>query len=255
MPKFAANLTLLFPELPFLDRFGAARKAGFDAVECQFPYAFPAAAIAAELEKHALKMVLHNLPAGDWAAGDRGLACDRSRRAEFEDSVALAIEYAQALGVDRMHCLAGIALPPAHETYIDSLRFAARALQAENMQLLIEPINTFDIPGYFLSSSAQAADVIAECGAPNLFMQYDIYHMQRMEGDLAATIARHLPLIRHMQLADAPGRHEPGTGSIDFPALLATIDALAYTGWIGCEYVPKGDTVAGLAWRQALLPG
>jgi hydroxypyruvate isomerase len=255
MPKFAANLTLMFPELPFLDRFGAARKAGFDAVECQFPYAFPAAAIAGELERHALKMVLHNLPAGDWAAGDRGLACDRSRRAEFEDSVALAIEYARTLGVDSMHCLAGIAPPSAHETYADNLRFAARALQAENMQLLIEPINTFDIPGYFLSSSRQAADVIAECGAPNLFMQYDIYHMQRMEGELAATIARHLPLICHMQLADTPGRHEPGTGNIDFPALFATIDALGYTGWIGCEYVPKGDTVAGLAWRQALLPG
>jgi hydroxypyruvate isomerase len=255
MPKLAANLTLLFPDLPFLDRFGAARQAGFDAVECQFPYAFPVDAIAEQLDRHGQRMVLHNLPAGDWAGGDRGLACDPARRTEFEDSVALAIDYARVLGVERLHCLAGVAPPSAHATYVDNLRFAARALQAESMQLLIEPINTFDIPGYFLTGTAQAAAIIAACGVPNLRMQYDIYHMQRMEGDLAATIARYLPLIAHMQLADAPGRHEPGSGNIDFPVLFAAIDALGYAGWIGCEYVPQSDTAAGLAWRTRLLPG
>ena len=257
MPKFAANLSLMFTELDFLDRFDAARANGFEAVEFLFPYAYPAEAIARKLAGAKLQLVLHNLPAGNWEAGERGLACDPARVAEFQHGVALALDYAGALGVHQLHCLAGI-VPPgvpselAHATYIANLRHAATRLAEHGMRLLIEPINTYDIPGYFLSGSAQAAAVIAECGAENIFLQYDIYHMQRMEGELASTIRARLPLIRHIQLADAPGRHEPGTGEIDFPPLFALLDELGYAGWIGCEYHPLGDTVEGLAWRNRL---
>jgi hydroxypyruvate isomerase len=257
MPKFAANLSLMFTERDFLDRFGAARAAGFEAVEFLFPYAWPAAVIADRLAANRLTLVLHNLPAGDWAAGQRGMACDPARIAEFHDSVDLALAYANVLKVRQLHCLAGL-LPPgvtpetAHATYVDNLRYAAARLREHGLNLLIEPINTFDMPGYFLTGSAQAAAIIAECGADNLYLQYDMYHMQRMEGDLAAGIARHLPLIGHMQLADVPGRHEPGTGGIDYRALFALIDALGYDGWIGCEYHPLGDTAAGLGWLSTL---
>lgn len=257
MPRFAANLSLLFNELPFLDRFAAARAANFDAVEFLFPYAFEPEQITQRLRRYDLALVLHNLPPGDWAAGERGMACDPRRVDEFRDSVALAIEYAQELGVRQLHALAGI-VPPrvpherAHATYVDNLRFAARELDKHGLALLIEPINNRDMPGYFLTGSAQAADIIAEAGAPNLFMQYDIYHMQRMEGDLDETIRKHIGLIRHIQLADVPGRHEPGTGEINFPFLFRLLDELGYDGWIGCEYIPAGDTVAGLGWRQEL---
>ena len=255
MPKFAANLTLMFTEAPFLERFALARRHGFEAVEFLFPYAFAAADIAQQLARHRLQLVLHNLPAGDWAAGDRGIACDPLRVDEFRAGVALALDYALALGAPQLHCLAGIVPPGADRAaigalYLDNLRYAAAQLAPHGLRLLIEPINTFDMPGYFLTGTAQAAAVIAEAGAPNLFLQYDIYHMQRMEGELAATIAARLPLIAHMQLADAPGRHEPGSGAIDFRTLFAQIDALGYEGWIGCEYIPLGDTAAGLGWRE-----
>ena len=254
MPKFAANLTLMFTEAPFMERFALARRHGFEAVEFLFPYAFAAADIAQQLARHRLQLVLHNLPAGDWAAGERGIACDPQRVDEFRAGVALALEYALALGAPQLHCLAGIVPPDADRAaigalYLDNLRYAAAQLAPHGLRLLIEPINTFDMPGYFLTGTAQAAAVIAEAGAPNLFLQYDIYHMQRMEGELAATIAARLPLIAHMQLADAPGRHEPGSGAIDFRTLFAQIDALGYEGWIGCEYIPLGDTAAGLGWR------
>ena len=257
MPKFAANLSLMFTELDFLDRFAAARANGFEAVEFLFPYDDPVAEIAARLESNQLQLVLHNLPPGDWAAGERGMACDPARVAEFHESVALALDYAVALKVRQLHCLAGLLAPgvaPDHArvTYIDNLRFAAARLAEHGINLLIEPINTFDMPGYFLTGSAQAAGIIAQCKADNIFLQYDMYHMQRMEGDLAAGIRQHLPLIRHMQLADVPGRHEPGTGQIDFRALFTLIDELGYAGWIGCEYRPLGATVAGLGWRSAL---
>ncbi|MFB9242003.1 hydroxypyruvate isomerase [Massilia antarctica] len=257
MPKFCANLSMMFTEAAFLDRFGAARANGFDGVEFLFPYAFEADQIAERLARHELQLVLHNLPAGDWDAGERGLACDPRRIGQFQDSVALALDYAVALGVGRLHCLAG-KLPPdvapalAHDTYVANLRFAAARLAAHGIDLLIEPINTVDMPGYFLTGSAQAAAVIAECGAANLFMQYDIYHMQRMEGELAATLRARLPLIRHIQAADNPGRHEPGTGEINYRYLFALLDELGYDGWVGCEYHPRGDTVAGLVWRSAL---
>ncbi|RSZ57420.1 hydroxypyruvate isomerase [Massilia atriviolacea] len=255
MPRFCANLSLMFTEAPFLDRFAAARASGFDGVEFLFPYAFDAGQIGERLARQHLQPVLHNLPAGDWHAGERGLACDPRRSGEFQDSVALALDYASALGVRRLHCLAGI-VPPAiareraHETYIGNLRFAAAALAPHGIDLLIEPINTYDMPGYFLTGSAQAAAVIAECAAPNLFMQYDIYHMQRMEGELANTIRARLPLIRHMQAADNPGRHEPGTGEINYRYLFALLDELGYDGWVGCEYHPRAGTMAGLDWRS-----
>ena len=247
----------MFTEVDFLDRFAAARANGFEAVECLFPYAWPAAAIAEQLERNRLMLVLHNLPPGNWAAGERGMACDPARVSEFRDSVALALAYAPVLGVRRLHCLAGL-LPAgvtreqAHATYVGNLRFAAARLQEHGIDLLIEPINTFDMPGYFLTGSAQAASIIAECGADNLYLQYDMYHMQRMEGELAAGIARHMPIIGHMQLADVPGRHEPGTGDIGYPALFTLIDELGYAGWIGCEYHPLGETAAGLEWLSAL---
>jgi hydroxypyruvate isomerase len=260
MPRFAANLSTLFNELNFLDRFAAARAAGFDAVEFLFPYAFEPEQITQRLHRYQLQLVLHNLPAGDWLAGERGIACDPRRIGEFQDSVELAIDYAEDLGVKQLHCMAG-KIPPkvprqrARTVYINNLRFAARECRKRGLNLLIEPINDRDIPNYFLTGSAQAAAIIAECGADNLFLQYDIYHMQRMEGELADTIRAHLPLIRHMQLADVPGRHEPGTGEINFPYLFRLLDELGYDGWIGCEYTPRADTVEGLRWREELLAG
>jgi hydroxypyruvate isomerase len=257
MPKFAANLSLMFGELSFLDRFAAARANGFNAVEFLFPYGFEAEQIVPRLARYQLQLVLHNFPAGDWAAGDRGMACDPRRVGEFQDSVALALDYAEELGVKQLHCLAG-KVPPnvpherARNTYIKNLQFAAAQLKEHGLRLLIEPINTYDIPGYFLTGTRQAVDIIAESGADNLFLQYDIYHMQRMEGELANTIRKHLPLIGHMQLADNPGRHEPGTGEINYRYLFALLDEIGYDGWVGCEYIPRTDTVAGLAWRDQL---
>jgi len=257
MPKFAANLSLMFQEVSFLHRFAAARDAGFDAVEFQFPYAHAAEEIAERLQRARLQPVLHNLPAGNWEAGERGLACDPARVGQFQDSVALALDYAAVLGVRQLHCLAGLRRPGvsparARATYITNLRFAAAALKEHGLDLLIEPINTFDVPGYFLTGTAQAAAIIAECGADNLFLQYDVYHMQRMEGELANTLRARLPLIRHVQVADSPGRHEPGTGEINYRYLFDLLDQLAYDGWVGCEYLPQGDTLAGLGWRTDL---
>lgn len=256
MPKFAANLTLLFNEHAFLDRFAAAAEAGFKGVEYLFPYAWPAAQLAEALQANALVQVLHNLPPGDWDAGERGIACHPDRVGEFQDGVGRGIDYALALGCPQLNCLAGIrpeGVDPerALATFIDNLRFAAGALDAAGLRLLIEPINSFDIPGFFLTRTEQAAQIVAAVGAENLFIQYDIYHAQRMEGELANTLSRYLPMIGHMQLADTPGRHEPGTGEINFPFLFRHIDALGYTGWIGCEYKPLADTVSGLSWRPA----
>jgi hydroxypyruvate isomerase len=256
MPKFAANLSMMFGEISFLDRFGAARAADFDAVEFLFPYAFEPEQIAKRLARHQLHLVQFNLPAGDWAAGERGIACDPRRIAEFQDSVTLALDYADDLGVRQLHCMAG-KIPPnvprerAHQVYTANLAFAAEACRAQGLRLLIEPINTYDMPGYFLSGSSQALAIIDEVGADNLFLQYDIYHMQRMEGELANTIRANLARIGHIQLADNPGRHQPGTGEIDYPFLFGLLDEIGYPGWIGCEYVPSGDTGASLAWRDA----
>ena len=254
MPRFAANLSLLFSEHDFPARIGAAARAGFAAVECQFPYAWPAAQLADALHAAGVPMVLHNLPAGDWAAGERGIACHPARVGEFRDGVGRAIDTARQLGCPQLNCLAGV--PPAGAdaarvatTLVDNLRFAADALAAAGLRLLVEPINTFDIPGFYLSRSDQALAIIDAVGADNVFLQFDLYHAQRMEGELAGTLSRQLPRIGHIQLADTPGRHEPGTGEINFPFLFAHLDALGYAGWVGCEYVPATTTEAGLGWR------
>ena len=257
MPRFAANLSMLFTELPFLARFEAAAKAGFTAVECQFPYAFSVEAISQQLQQHSLQMVLHNLPAGDGNAGERGIACHPDRVDEFRAGVAEAIRYAQGLDVAQLNCLAGKA--PAgvqqdllHQTLIANLQYAASALKAVGKRLLIEPINTFDIPGFYIHRTAQAIAILDQVGADNAFVQYDMYHAQRMEGELAATLQKNLPRIGHIQLADNPGRNEPGTGEINFAFLFAHLDRLNYDGWIGCEYNPATTTQAGLGWLQEL---
>ena len=253
MPKFAANLTMLFNEVDFLDRFAAAREAGFTGVEYLFPYAYDKAALADRLSTHGLTQVLHNLPAGDWGAGERGIAVLPDRVEEFRAGVDTAIDYAKTLGCGQINCLAGIALEGVdrgelRRTFVENLKFAADRLGAEGIRLLIEPINTRDIPGFFLNRTDQAKAILDEVGSPNLFIQYDIYHMQIMEGDLAPTIAANLDRIAHIQLADNPGRHEPGTGEINYPFLFDHLDSIGYSGWIGCEYKPAATTTEGLGW-------
>jgi hydroxypyruvate isomerase len=255
MPKFAANLTMLFNEVPFLDRFAAAAEAGFEAVEFLFPYAYTVADLRQRLNDNKLKLVLHNLPAGNWDAGERGIACLPSRAAEFRDGVPRAIEYAKALKVPQLNCLVGmptadVSREEARATIVENLRFAAPALKKEGIRLLVEPCNSFDIPGFALNKSSEGLDVIREVGSDNLFLQYDIYHMQRMEGELAATIKKNLASIAHIQLADNPGRNEPGTGEINYPFLFAYLDSLGYDGWIGCEYTPRAGTREGLGWLK-----
>ncbi|MFC5428188.1 hydroxypyruvate isomerase [Paraburkholderia denitrificans] len=255
MPKFAANLTMLFNEVPFLDRFAAAADAGFDAVEFLFPYPYKASELAECLEAHKLKLVLHNLPAGNWEAGERGIACLPARKGEFQEGVGRAIEYARALKVRQLNCLVGIpaadvSRDTALATIVDNLTFAAAALKREGLRLLVEPCNSYDIPGFALNRSAEALDVIAKTGSDNVFLQYDIYHMQRMEGELAATIKKHFAKIAHIQLADNPGRNEPGTGEINYPFLFDLLDTLGYDGHIGCEYKPLTTTADGLGWLR-----
>jgi len=257
MPRFAANLTMLFTEQPFLDRFEHAAQAGFKAVEFLFPYAFEAEDIRRKLDEHGLSLVLHNLPAGNWDGGERGIACHPDRVDEFRAGVATAIEYGKALGVPQLNCLAGKA--PAgidaavlRSTFVANLRFAAAELEKAGLRLLIEPINNYDIPGFWLNDTALAISVLDEVGAANAFVQYDIYHAQRYEGELAATMTKYLARIGHIQLADNPGRNEPGTGEINYAFLFKHLDRIGYTGWIGCEYKPATTTEAGLGWRQAL---
>jgi len=252
--KLAANLSMLFTEHSFLDRFGAAAQAGFEGVEFLFPYAFEAKQIADQLQEHRLQLVLHNLPAGHFDAGERGIACHPDRVDEFRDGVEQAIHYAEALGVTQLNCLVGIRPVNVDEatvrtTLVDNLRFAADALEKRSIRLLIEPINTFDVPGFWLTRTQQAVDLIRDTGSNNIFLQYDIYHMQRMEGELAATIRNNLGLIKHVQIADNPGRFEPGTGEIDYRFLLRHLDDISYDGWIGCEYKPRAGTLEGLGWR------
>jgi hydroxypyruvate isomerase len=257
MPRFAANLTMLFTEVPFLERFERAARAGFGAVEFLFPYGWPAAEIRQRLQAHRLQLVLHNLPAGDWEAGERGIACHPDRVEEFRAGVAQAIAYARELGVPQLNCLAG-KVPPGvdaatvHRTLVENLRYAASELKAAGLRLLVEPINTFDIPGFAVNRTDQALALLDEVGADNAFVQYDVYHAQRTEGELAATLQKHLGRIGHIQVADNPGRNEPGTGEIHYPFLFAHIDRIGYRGWIGCEYKPAAGTEAGLGWRQRL---
>ena len=258
MPKFSANLSMLFTDLPFLDRFAAAAEAGFQAVEFLFPYDFGKQDIANRLTARKLTLVLHNLPAGDWAAGERGIACHPNRVAEFRAGVPRAIEYAKALGCPRLNCLAGI-LPAsvsyndACETLLGNLRFAAPLLEEAGIQLLLEPVNTRDVPGFLISRTRQALDIIDAAAVTNLKLQYDIYHAQVMEGDLARTIETEFSRIGHIQLADNPGRNEPGTGEINYPFLFNLLDRLGYDGWIGCEYKPRTTTAEGLGWLRSAI--
>ena len=256
MVQFAANLSMMFNEVDFLDRFEAAAGAGFKGIEYLFPYDFEAKEIAGKLNSSGLKQVLFNTPAGDWDAGERGLACIPSRIEEFRDGVARAIDYAKVLECDQLHCMAGLTpegveAAELRSTYVENLRFASAEMERAGIRCLMEMINTRDIPGFYLNMSAQAEQIMEEVGSSNLFIQYDIYHMQIMEGDLAPTMERLLPKIAHMQLADTPGRNEPGTGEINYPFIFAHLDAIGYKGWIGCEYKPTTTTGAGLGWMKA----
>ena len=257
MLRFSANLSLLYGEHDFLERFAAARADGFAAVEFHFPYACDRMALVKTLRREALEAVLFNLPPGDWAAGERGIACHPQRVQEFQDGIGLAIDYARALGCPRLNCLAGLRQPGAsearmRETLIENLRFAAFTLRHAGIELLMESINSRDMPGFFVNTTRQALEIIDAVGNDNLRLQYDIYHAQVMEGDLAHTLEKNLARIGHIQLADNPGRHEPGTGEINFPFLLRHLDRLGYAGWIGCEYQPLTTTTAGLAWMKDL---
>jgi hydroxypyruvate isomerase len=258
MPRFSANISMLFKEVEFPERFEAAAQAGFKAVEIQFPYGWSKRQLG-EIARHAgVEVVLINIPAGDPEKGDRGLGCLPGRVGEFREGVAKAIEYSKALGCRQMNCLAGVAPSGVKDaklrkTYVANLGYAAGELARHGMTLLVEPINTRTIPGFYLNKSAQALALMDEVGAANLKLQYDLFHMRIMGDDLAGAIAANLARIGHMQVADVPGRHEPGTGEIDFPPLFDLIDRLGYQGWIGAEYAPAGKTEDGLAWVRKYL--
>jgi hydroxypyruvate isomerase len=257
MPKFAANLTMLFTELPFLDRFEAAARSGFRAVEYMFPYAEDVDGIAKALAELRLTQVLFNLPAGDWAAGDRGIAVDPGRREEFRSGVARAVDLARRFRCTRLNCLVGRrseALSSAEQwrCLADNLRHAAAELAGHGITLLVEPVNTDDIPGFFLSTSSETIRLLDEIDAPNARLQYDVYHMQRMEGNLTQTMRQLAGRIGHVQIADAPDRHEPGTGEINFSFLLPRLDAQGYEGYVGLEYRPSGPTAESFGWVEAM---
>jgi len=253
MPRFAANLTMLFNEVDFLDRFAAAAAAGFKGVEYLFPYPYPKEALAERLARYGLIQALHNLPAGDWAKGERGIACLPGREEEFRDGVATAIAYAKALNCGQLNCLVGVTPKTADErliksTLVGNLRWAAKALADAGIKLLVEPINGYDIPGFYLTQSRQTLALFDEVDDNNLWLQYDIYHMQRSEGELAATLQALLPRIAHVQVADNPGRNEPGTGEINYDFMFRKLDEFGYSGWVGCEYKPRTTTQEGLGW-------
>lgn len=255
MPRFLANLSMLFADVPLLARFDRARAAGFDAVELQFPYEWAADAIRRRLSDNGLTLVLHNLPAGDWAAGDRGIACNPARQQEFRDGIAKAIDYAKALDVPQLNCLSGMAGDDVSEhiarrTFVENLHYAAGQCRKSDLGLLIEPVNGRDVPGFWLDTVSKALAILDEVGADNLKLQFDIYHAQRSGGEIAATIAENLDRIGHIQFADNPGRNEPGTGELNFDFLFAHIDRIGYSGWVGAEYRPAASTEAGLAWLQ-----
>jgi len=258
LPSFAANLTMLYPERPFLERFEAAAGAGFRGVEFLFPYRWAASEIAARLQAHALEAVLFDLPAGDWEAGERGIACHPDRIDEFRASVETALSYARSIGCRRLNALAGIRPRGVDEAVawgclVANLRHAATRAAEESVTITVEPINTVDVPGYFVNRTEQALRLIEAVGMDNLGLQYDVYHAQVMEGDLARSLARGLGVLSHVQIADNPGRHQPGTGEIRFDFLFAELDRLGYRGWIGCEYRPLEGTGAGLDWARAYL--
>jgi hydroxypyruvate isomerase len=254
MNKFSANLAFLFTEVSFLDRFKKAAKAGFKAVEYMFPYSWETRELTDLLSQYDLEQALFNLPAGNWENGERGVANIPDRCNEFRDGVYLAIEYAKALKCAQVNCLVGkepTKTPiKAHQTLVDNLHFAATALEREGIRLLIEPLNYLDVPGFYLYGTPKALQLITEIGHPNLWLQYDIYHMQIVEGNLMRTIQANFKRIAHIQIADNPGRNEPGTGEINYPNIFRFLDKLGYEGWIGCEYKPLGRTEDGLAWMK-----
>ena len=260
MPKLAANLSMLFTEVDFLDRFGAAARAGFRAVEFLFPYDHPTDVIRARLDGHGLVQALFNAPPGDWAKGERGIAIDPARQDEFRAAIVKALDYARALGCPRVHVMAGLLAPgldrkSAEATYVDNLRAAAAMAKAAGVVVLIEPLNTRDVPGYFLTDLADARRIIERVGHDNLRLQLDLYHRQIMRGDLAQAIDTYLPITGHIQIAGVPGRHEPDVGEINYPFLFDRLDELGYDGWVGCEYRPRGGTGAGLGWARRWLDG
>ena len=255
MPKFAANVSFLFTEVDFLKRFEAARKAGFRAVEFHFPYPYEHAALEAAVKQAGVEIVLFNLPPGNWEKGERGIACHPDRAAEFREGVAKAIDWARTLKCPRVNCLAGIAPRDAepsevHATFVANLRFAAKALGDAGVTLVMEPVNPRTVPGFYLNTTKQALDIIREVGSDNLKIQYDIFHMQIVEGDLTKTIESNLAQIGHIQFADVPDRHEPGTGEVNFDFLFGWIDRVGYQGWVSAEYVPAKGTLEGLGWLK-----
>jgi hydroxypyruvate isomerase len=255
MPQFAANLTMMYTEHDFLDRFAAAAQDGFRAVEYLFPYDYAELEIASCLREYGLTQALFNLPPGDWAAGERGIAALPGREAEFAASVEHALRYAEATGCRRLHAMAGLVpagadLAVMRATFVANLRLAARQCAVHGITLLIEPINTRDMPGYFLSYQQQAHDIVAEVGEPNLKVQMDWYHCQIMEGDLAMRLRQHFAGVGHIQIAGVPERHEPDSGELNYPYLYALLDELGYDGYVGCEYRPRAGTSAGLGWFQ-----
>ena len=256
MPKFAANLTMMFNEHEFPARFTAAAKSGFEAVEFLFPYDYPPAEVAQWLKENNLKNILFNLPPGDWAAGERGIAALPGREEEFRAGVTKAIEYALALGTPQVHMMAGLIpsssdLPLHRKTYLANMKFAAQELAKQKLNLLLEPINTRDMPGYFLNTQAQAHELRTECGEPNVKVQMDFYHAQIMEGDLVMTFKKFFNDIGHAQIASVPNRNEPDDGEVNYPFIFKMLDEMGYQGWVGCEYRPKGKTEDGLAWFKA----
>ena len=258
MPRFSANLTMLYNEHQFLDRFAAARADGFRAVEFMFPYPFPKEHIADALQRNDLILVLHNLPAGNWDGGERGVACLPGRENEFQEGVGHAIDYATALRCPQVNCLVGLAPKDAsgdqvRRTLVANLRFAAKELKSAGIRLLVEPVNSIDIPGFYLDRVEKAVSILDEVGSDNLYLQYDLYHQQRMGGELLATYRRFKDRIAHIQVADNPGRNEPGTGEINYSFLFEALDRESYKGWIGCEYKPSAATSAGLGWASSHL--
>lgn len=256
MPRFAANLSMMFNEVPFMERFAQAAACGFQGVEFLFPYAFEAADIAAELQRHGLSQALFNLPPGDWDAGERGIAALPGREAEFQRSVETALKYATALGCPRVHAMAGlvpgdVSRETMRDVYLENLRFAARKLAEHGRTLLIEPINTRDMPGYFLNHQHEGHAILEALGEPNVHVQMDFYHTQIMGGDIWKTFQRYHSGVGHIQIAGVPERHEPDSGEVNYPWLFEQLDHAGYDGWIGCEYKPRGDTAAGLGWYRA----
>jgi hydroxypyruvate isomerase len=255
MPRFAANLSMLYPQHDFLARFGAAASDGFEAVEYLFPYDFTAAEIKLRLEDFGLTQALFNAPPGDWGKGERGIASLPGRESEFRSGFQKALEYAAVLGNDRIHVMAGL-LPNEdlrqkhHAVYLENLSHAAQEAAKVGITVLIEPINTRDMPGFFLNRQDQGQAVCKEVGADNLKVQFDFYHCQIVEGDVTSKLRRDFAGIGHIQIAGVPDRHEPNIGEVNYPWLFEEIDRLGYTGWVGCEYRPKGDTSEGLQWLR-----